>query len=61
MAKPKKHAAICKKFFNDDTYELCEMMEDIGLDGKSCIDLLYNYKEEVFGVFVEDRDYGIYG
>lgn len=58
--KPKKHFATCKKFYIDESYMLCDMMEDTGLDGKACIDLLYNYKEEVFGEFVSERDYGRY-
>ena len=55
--RPKKHNGICKRFYVDDEYMLADMVEDTGLNLKSCIDLLYDYKERVFGEYVTERIY----
>jgi hypothetical protein len=55
MSKPKTHTAICKKYFEDSTYLLSDMMEDSGQDLQACLDLLYDYKEAVFGEVVDNR------
>lgn len=61
MAKPNKLKSYCKRYFENEKYQLEQMIADTGLDGKTCIDRLYDYKEEVFGEFVSERYYGAFG
>jgi len=58
MAKKKlKFKSNLKKFYQDDEYELIDLVDDIGLPIKICIDLLYDYKEMILGEFVNERIY----
>ena len=57
MAKKLKHKAIAKRFFEDDEYMFDAMIDDTGYTMIQCIDLLYDYKEQVFGEYVAVRQY----
>jgi hypothetical protein len=50
-----KNTAICKKYFEDSEYLLTDMVEDSGQDLQTCLDMLYDYKQAVFGEVIDNR------
>jgi hypothetical protein len=57
MAKKKSYRKFAREYFKNELYEIKNMMDETELSAKACIDVLYDYKEHVFGEYVAVRIY----
>lgn len=49
-----------KRFFEDPTFLLADMVEKTGKTHKECLDMLFDYKEQVLKDPPVQRNYGKY-
>lgn len=57
MARKKSYKRFAKEYFKNELYEIKNMMNETELTARACIDILYDYKEQVFGEYVAVRIY----